>query len=186
MRNIRTRQAAWLVLPVAAVLTLAGCSDNKKSSADKSPSPTPSASTSPTAGAGNSPSAAPSVDTATFSADQKAAAAAYTTLFDAKATLDQRKAVIQNASAIDSLITTFATNPQMALVSSQVKDVKVNGDTADVTLDILLSGAPIAPNSSNQAIKVDGKWLVPTKVICGLGTQYLQVPAASLPPGCAS
>jgi hypothetical protein len=126
------------------------------------------------------------VNTATFSADQKGASDAYTKLFDAKASIDDRKALIQNSDQIQPLITALLGNPQISMVSSQVKDVKVNGDTADVKFDILLAGQPVATDQTAQAVKVNGKWLVSTKVICQLGSTYGQVPAASLPPACNS
>lgn len=194
MRDIRTRRMAWAALPIAGVLLLAGCGDDdKKDDTSSSPSApatsaaassAPATSASASASASGTGSAAPAgpADAATFTADQKAAAAAFTQMLDAKVPVDQRKAGIQDATAIAPLLDTLLANPSLGTASIKVNDVAVSGDNAVVSFDVLVSGAPFYPNQKGDAVKQNGKWLVGKKTVCGFGTG-LGIPA---PPACAS
>ncbi|MCF2532990.1 IseA DL-endopeptidase inhibitor family protein [Yinghuangia soli] len=184
---------AWAALPVAGILLLAGCGDDDKddkgssstapSSAPSSQAPAPS-SAAPTSAKPTGASSAPAgaVDQSTWSADQKAAAAAYGSLFDPKTPVADRKALITDSESIAPLIDGLLAHPVMGTASLKVKDVKVTGDKAAVTFDVLISGAPAYENRTGEAVKVDGKWKVSKSVICGFG-QGLGV---QLPPGCAA
>ncbi|MDI2126372.1 hypothetical protein [Yinghuangia seranimata] len=182
---------AWAVLPVAGVLMLAGCSDDKKddskssspsASAPAAQSSAPSAPSSAPAPASSAPAAG---NTATFNADQQAAAATVNKMFDGKQSVADRKALIQNADQIDPVIQALLTNPLIGQVSTTVKDAQLSGDKGAVTVDISAGGAVVAPSVPVEVVKKDGKWLVSAKMICGLASQYGGVPAASLPPACA-
>ncbi|MEU8132568.1 hypothetical protein [Streptodolium elevatio] len=193
MRDIRTRRMAWAALPVAGVLLLAGCGDDDKDEPKASPSASapatsaapsssaPATSASATGGSSSAPAGAPA-DPATFTADQKAAAASFTQMLDAKVPVDQRKAGIQDAAGIAPLLDQLLANPALGTASIKVNDVAVSGDKAVVSFDVIVGGAPFYPNQKGEAVKQDGKWLVGKKTVCGFGTG-LGIPA---PPACAS
>ncbi|WP_436773692.1 hypothetical protein [Yinghuangia sp. YIM S09857] len=185
---------AWAALPIAGVLLLAGCGDDDdKDEAKTSPSasapatggaPTTGApaTTPATGGAGSSAPAAGPADPATFTADQKAAATAYTQMLDTKVPVDQRKAGIQDAEGIAPLLNELLANPALGTASIKVNNVAVNGDKAQVTFDVIVGGAPFYPNQTGDAVKVDGKWLVGKKTVCGFGGGL----GITQPPACTS
>jgi hypothetical protein len=180
---------AWAVLPVAGVLVLAGCGDDDDKDESKA-SNTPSAAaqntgtaTAPAGGAAPSSSAPAAVNSATFTADQKAAAEAYMKVFDAKNPVDERKAYIQDASKINAMLDAMLSNPLVSQVSVKTNDVKINGDSGTVNFEVIVAGgaSPLAAYDG-AAVKQDGKWKVGAKTICTLAG-IAQVPAA---PECSS
>lgn len=181
---------AWAVLPVAGVLALAGCSDDKKDESKASNSPSAPAATTPaaTTGAPAAPTSAPAsapaaANSATFTADQKAAAEAYTKVFDAKSPAADRKAYIQDADKLSTMLDAMLSSPLVSQVSVQTNDVKVSGDNGTVNFQVLISGAPAPiPPYDGNVVKQGGKWKVGAKTICGLAG-IAQVTAA---PECAS
>lgn len=194
MRDIRTRRLAWAALPVAGVLLLAGCGDDddKKDDAKTSPSASAPATTAPATSAAptsaaptsSAPASAPAAaaNPATFSADQKGAADAYTKLFDPATPVDQRKALIQDADKLTTLIDTLLASPMASQVKFQVKDVKVEGDKATVTYDVLLGANPVVQNQPGPAVKQGGAWKVGAKTVCGMASYV----GATAPAECAS
>jgi hypothetical protein len=186
MRDIRTRRLAWAALPVAGVLLLAGCSDDDDDKGSDSTSPSASApATTPTGGATTgaattgastpSASAGGAVNPATFSADQKAAAAAYTTVLNPATSAADRKALIQDADKLSGMIDQLLANPLLTQVSAKTGDVKLTGDKGTVSFEILLNGAPAGmPAQDGPVVKQDGKWKVGAKTVCTLAP-YAQI-----------
>lgn len=185
---------AWAALPVAGVLLLAGCGDDdKKDDAKTSPSASAPATSAPATSAAAPSSAAPSssapasapaasANPATFSADQKGAADAYTKLFDPATPVDQRKALIQDADKLTTLIDTLLASPMASQVKFGVKDVKVEGDKATVTYDVLLGPSPVVQNQPGPAVKQGGQWKVGAKTVCGMASYV----GAVAPPECGA
>ncbi|GAA4953275.1 hypothetical protein GCM10023205_13170 [Yinghuangia aomiensis] len=183
MRNIGARRMAWAVLPVAGVLALAGCSDDKKDDSKASNSPaaqTPAATTGAPAAPTSAPASAPAaVNSATFTADQKAAAAAYQKVLDPKATVAERKALIQDADKLNTMLDAMLSSQLVSSVSIKTNDVKIDGDKGTVNFDILLGGAAGAvPPIDGNVVKQDGTWKVGGKTVCTLAG-YAQVPPAA-------
>ncbi|MGC0415049.1 hypothetical protein [Embleya sp. AB8] len=193
----RGARRAWLALPVAAVMVLSACS----SSDDKKDKSAPSA-TAPAAGASNPVASTPSTPgtsasapapggassappagagSTTLTGEEKKVADNWDKLFDANAPLDARKAVLENADKVGSLVDTLANSPVAKSVSAKTTAVKINGDSADVTFDILLAGAPALPAQNGKAVKQDGTWKVSLVTVCTL-VSLLQ--PGSAVPGC--
>lgn len=182
---------AWAALPVAGILVLAGCGDDDKGDAKSTPSPSapgtsaPATSAPATSAAPSAPasSAAGAVNTATFSADQKEAAAAYQKVFDAKTPVADRKALIQDSTKLSAMIDGMLSSQLVGSVTVKTNDVKLSGDKGAVNFEILLNGTPAGmPASDGPVVKQDGKWKVGAKTICTLAT-YAQVTPA---PECAT
>jgi hypothetical protein len=150
---------------------------------------------------GGSPSAKPTNSNPTASATASAepvsgsaAVAAITanwkTVFDGKAPLGRRLALVQNGSQLAAFVeaqskTSFgqAATGSTATVSS----VTVSSPTlASVHWELLLLGTPLLKNQVGNAVYLDGIWKVSTASFCGLA--YLVYPKDSpkLPAACRS
>jgi hypothetical protein len=175
---------AWAVLPVAGVLALAGCSDdkddNKASSSPSAPAAPPAATTGAPAAPTSAPASAPAaVNSATFTADQKAAAEAYQKVLDPKASVADRKALIQDADKLSTMLDAMLSSQLVSQVGVKTNDVKIDGDKGTVNFDILIGGAAGAvPPVDGVVVKQDGKWKVGGKTVCTLAG-YAQVPPAA-------
>jgi hypothetical protein len=188
---------AWLALPVAAVLVLAGCSDDKDDSKDSKSSPSASApaaqtnapaATTPAAPGGGATtpgggSSAPAPGGAALSGEEKKVADNWEKLFNAATPIPDRVALLENGDKMKGLVDTLAASPVAAQVSAKVKTVKISGDNADVTFDVLLAGAPVAADSPGKAVKQDGTWKVSVTTICGLVALLQQ---GTPVPGCSA
>ncbi len=178
---------AWAALPVAGVLLLAGCGDDDDGDDAQS---TPSASAPATSGApatsaapGTSAPAGGAVDPATFTADQKAAAAAYQKVFDAKTPAADRKALIQDSAKLSTMLDAMLGSSFVSTVSIKTNDVKLSGDTGTVNFEVLVGGNPVGmPATDGTVVKQDGQWKVGAKTVCTLAS-YAQIPAA---PECSA
>ncbi|OPC83453.1 hypothetical protein B4N89_23160 [Embleya scabrispora] len=189
---------ALLALPLVAVLVMSGCSsdddkdDKKDAKASQSASApaaggqtsaaTPPATASSPATAGGS-SGAPSTGggSTTLTGEEKKVADNWDKLFDNAQPLDARKAVLENADKMGALVETLANDPLAKSVTSKTTAVKINGDTADVTFDILLAGTPALPGQNGKAVKQDGTWKVSLGTVC---TLVGALKPGTVAPGC--
>ncbi len=147
--------AAALIVGVAA-----GCSDDDS---DSAPSTTSSVAAS-TSAAESSAAAAPADPAVT-----KEVTDAYTTFFNGKTPAADRTKLIENSEGFAQVLEGMAADPQAQGTTVNVKGVTLTDDTnADVTYDLLLNGAPVLPDQTGQAIKVDGSWRVATATFCAL------------------
>jgi hypothetical protein len=182
---------AWLALPVAAVLVLAGCSDDKDDSKDSKSAPSasaPAAQNSAPAPAGSTPAGGASSAPApgggtTLTGEEKKVADNWEKLFNAATPIPERVALLENGDKMTGLVDTLAKSPVAAQVSAKVKTVKISGDNADVTFDVLLAGNPVAADSPGKAVKQDGTWKVSVTTICGLVALLQQ---GTPVPGCSA
>jgi hypothetical protein len=62
----------------------------------------------------------------------------------------------------------MATGDSMGGVGVAVTDVVVNGETADVTYDLLFNGNPAYTGQTGTAVLTADGWKVPRDVFCGL------------------
>ncbi|WP_406287756.1 hypothetical protein [Embleya sp. NBC_00896] len=166
---------AWLALPVAAVLVLSGCGDDDDKDDKKSapsvtapaPAQTTPAATTPTTPAAGGTTAAPGGAT-TLTGEEKKVADNWDKLFDNTAALPDRKAVLENADKMGGLVDQLANDPMAKTVTSKTTAVKISGDNAEVTFDILLAGTPALPGQHGKAVKQDGTWKVSLSTVCTL------------------
>jgi hypothetical protein len=142
------------------------------------------------------PSASPKA-TATRSSEPVSGAAAvaaitanWKTVFNGKAPLDKRLALVQNGSQLAAFVqaqskTSFG---QAAMGSSaKVTSVLVSSPSqATVHWELLLLGTPLLKNQVGNAVYLDGIWKVSVASFCGLA--YLEYPKGSpkLPAACRS
>jgi len=166
---------AWAVLAATGCLALVACGGGGSTPA-RPASPKPSATTSaePVSGA-----AAVTVITANWK-----------TVFDGKAPLARRLALVQDGSQLTAFIEAQAKTSfgQAAMGSSATVGSVIISSPSQATVhwDLLLLGTPLLKNQVGSAIYLDGTWKVSIGSFCGLA--YLEFPKGSpkLPAACRS
>jgi hypothetical protein len=167
---------AWAVMAAAGCLILAACGGGSSSSAKPaSPSATASASTAePTSG----PAAVAAIT------------ANWKTVFNGKAPIPRRLALVQDGSQVAAFVQAQAKTSfgQAATGSTAtVSAVTITSPSqATVHWDLLLLGTPLLKNQVGTAVYQDGIWKVAIASFCGLA--YLEYPKGSpkLPAACRS
>jgi hypothetical protein len=113
--------------------------------------------------------AAESTLASTGDPDVDAVTTAFTVAFDSTSSYDEKAQYIDDPSGLEDTVATYmATGESMGGVSVAVTNVAVNGDTADVTYDLLFNGNPVYPNQTGSAIRTADGWKVPRDVFCTL------------------
>jgi hypothetical protein len=166
----------WAVMVAAGCLILAACGGASSSSAKPaSPAATPSASTAePTSG----PAAVAAIT------------ANWKTVFNGKAPIPRRLALVQDGSQVAAFVQAQAKTSfgQAATGSTAtVSAVTITSPSqATVHYQVLLLGTPLLKNQVGTAIYQDGIWKVAIASFCGLA--YLEYPKGSLklPAACRS
>ena len=166
---------AWAALAAAGCLILAACGGGGS---------TPAASASP------KPAATTPAEPVSGAAAVAAITANWKTVFNGKAPLDKRLALVETGSQLAAFVqaqskTSFG---QAAMGSSaKVTSVLISSPSqATVHWDLLLLGTPLLKNQVGSAVYLDGVWKVSIASFCGLA--YLEYPKGSskLPAACRS
>lgn len=177
-------------IPMALVLTLAGCGggggdDNQAATSSSASTTTAAPTTSSTAGSATSTS---SGATGTAASEAEAQITQNWELFFKGSTPAQQKIdLLQNGDQFAQLIQAQAQSPLAQQTAAQVSKVTVTGpDTAQVGYDILLGTTPALQDQTGQAVLVDGVWKVGDQSFCSLlalqGAAPPMCPAASSAP----
>jgi len=167
---------AGAVLAAAGCLALAACGGGSPAAKPSSPKPTASA-----------PASAEPVSGAAAVA---AITANWKTVFDGKAPLDRRLALVQNGSQLAAFVQAQAKTSfgQAAMGSSAAVNSVIISSPSQATVhwDLLLLGTPLLKNQVGNAVYLDGVWKVSVASFCGLA--YLEYPKGSpkLPAACRS
>jgi hypothetical protein len=171
------RQAS-AVVAAAGCLTLAACGGGG-SPAAKPATPKPASST-------------VAAEPASGAAAVAAITANWKTVFNGKAPIPRRLALVQNGSQLTTFIeatakTSFgqAAAGSTATVSSVIiSSAQATVSQATVHWNLLLLGTPLLKNQVGNAVYLDGVWKVSIASFCGLA--YLEYPKGSpqLPAAC--
>ena len=164
------------MLAATGCLILAACGGSSSSSAKPaSPPATASASTAePTSG----PAAVAAIT------------ANWKTVFDGKAPLSRRLALVPNGSQLTAFVQAQAKTSfgQAAMGSTATVSAVLISSPAQATVhwDLLLLGTPVLKNQVGNAVYLNGVWKVSIGSFCGLA--YLEYPkgSAKLPAACRS
>jgi hypothetical protein len=107
---------------------------------------------------------------ATFPADspEAAAAAAYETVFDSAASMEQKAPHIEGAEALEAVLAQYAeVGTQFGGFTVQVKSVAITGETAAVTYDLHFGGTKRYTDLTGAIEDRDGTWTVTRAELCG-------------------
>jgi len=174
-RDLR-RVPAALAATGCLVLAVGGCGGGGTSSPAKSASPTVSATAAaePTSGA----------------AAVAAITANWKTVFDGKAPIPSRLALVQDGPQVAAFVEAQAKTSFGQAATGSTATVEsvtlASGSQATVHYDVLLLGTPLLKKQVGTAIYLDGVWKVAIGSFCGLA--YLDFPKGSsqLPAVCRS
>jgi hypothetical protein len=100
----------------------------------------------------------------------------------------KRVQLLQNGSQFSSAVSSFASSPLAAAVTSKVDSVALSSATeAKVKYDLSAAGTTVASGASGTAVLQNGTWKVGDDVFCGLLTEAksagLTIP---VPSACSS
>ena len=166
------RQAS-AALAATGCLILAACGGGSSPSA-KSASPKPTASAEPVSG----------------SAAVAAITANWKTVFNGKAPIPRRLALVQDGSQVAAFVEALAKTSFGAAAAGSTATVTsvaiTSPSQATVHWDLLLLGTPLLKNQVGTAVYLNGTWKVAIASFCGL--VYLEYPkgSAKLPAACRS
>jgi hypothetical protein len=167
---------AWAALAAAGCLILAACGGSSPSAKPASPKPSASAT------AAAEPTSGPAA-VAAITANWK-------TVFNGKAPIPRRLALVQNGEQVAAFVEAQAKTSfgQAATGSTAtVSAVAITSPSqATVHYQVLLLGTPLLKNQVGTAIYLNGIWKVAIASFCGLA--YLEYPkgSAKLPAVCRS
>ena len=167
---------AWAALAVAGCLILAACGGGSTSAKPASPKPSASAT------AAAEPTSGPAA-VAAITANWK-------TVFNGKAPLPSRLALVQDGSQVAAFVEAQAKTSFGQAAAGSTATVSLVSITspsqATVHYEVLLLGTPLLKNQVGTAIYLDGIWKVAIASFCGLA--YLEYPkgSAKLPAACRS
>lgn len=187
--NIRPIRASLAVAATVSCLALAACSSGSSSTSSAPPASTTSAAASASAAASSASASASASATAAASGassnipagltgDAKTVATNWVAFFDPATPTATKLTLLQNGSKFSSVLAGEATNAQAKETAAQVTAVTVNGSTASVTWNLLLSGFPVVKAQQGQALLSNGTWQVADASFCGLLSMQPPVPAA--------
>jgi hypothetical protein len=167
---------ALAALAAAGCLILAACGGGSSSSHPPSASPTASTSTAaePTSGP----------------AAEAAITANWKTVFNGKAPIPQRLALVQDGAQVAAFVQAQAKTSFGAAATGSTATVSAvtitSPSQATVHYEVLLLGTPLLKNQVGTAVYENGVWKVAIASFCGLA--YLEYPKGSpkLPAACRS
>ena len=169
---------AWAALAAAACLIVAACGGGSHPSSTKPASPGPIASATRAAEPVSGPAAVAVIR------------ANWQTVFNGKASIPSRLALVQDGSQVAAFVeaqakTSFgqAASGSTATISSVTI---MSASRATVDYEVLLLGTPLLKNQVGTAVYLNGVWKVAIASFCGLA--YLEYPKGSpkLPAVCRS
>jgi hypothetical protein len=171
------RQAS-AALAATGCLILAACGGGSSHSPAKSASPKPTASATAAAEPVSGPAAVAAIT------------ANWKTVFNGKAPLPRRLALVQNGPQVAAFVNAQAKTSFGAAAAGSTATVTsvtiTSPSQATVQWDLLLLGTPLLKNQVGTAVYLNGTWKVAIASFCGLA--YLEYPKGSpkLPAACRS
>ncbi len=144
-----------------------------------SPDGSPGAASAPSSAAPSSPGTGSTADAAAQ------ITANWEKFFDASTPVTEKVKLLQNGTALESAIKTFASFPLASGIGAKVTNVTVTSATkAAVTYNLTSSGgSALLSNQKGVAVYQDGTWKVGDESLCGL---FRLIPGGTVPAACNS
>ena len=96
---------------------------------------------------------------------------AYEIVFSSETTYEEKAPLIDDPTGLEETVAKYQeTGESMGGVGMAAKSVTINGDTADVTYDLLFGGTPSYTDLPGDAVLIDGTWKVTRTMFCSLMT----------------
>lgn len=161
-----------LLLVVLAVVA-AACSESEAAETATTAAPSPTTTTvAPTT------TAAPATTTTAADAggiapgedaDVDAVVLAYQIVFSSETGYEEKAPHIDDPSGLEQTVADYQeTGESMGGVELAPTSVTINGDTADVTYDLLFGGTPTYPDLTGDAVLIDDTWKITREMFCAV------------------
>lgn len=173
-RSGRRLAAACAASVACLTLALGACSSSGSTS-----SAAASSAAATSAPAATSAAASPSASAATFTGTAKTIADNWVKFFSPSTSATDKASLLQDGSTFTSVLQAQSSSAQSKATSVKVDAVtNITATSADVTWDLLLSGATALPNQKGTAVFQDGTWKVSKTSFCSLLSLQPPAPAA--------
>ncbi len=161
-----------LLLVVLAVMA-AACSESEAAETATTAGPSPTTTTvAPTT------TAAPATTTTAADAggivpgedaDVDAVVLTYQIVFSSETGYEEKAPYIDDPSDLEQTVADYQENGEsMGGVELAPTSVTINGDTADVTYDLLFGGTPAYPDLTGDAVLIDDAWKITRDMFCAM------------------
>lgn len=98
-----------------------------------------------------------------------AVATAFMVAFDSTTDYEAKLPYVDDLAGLEDTVTRYMEQGEaMGGVSVVIKDVVVNGDSADVFYDLMFNNRPTYPDLSSTAVLTDDGWKVPRNKFCSM------------------
>jgi hypothetical protein len=176
--EVRLKRILLLVVVLAAIATACSETDAAETAATE---PTPSTTT--TTAAPTTTTAAPTTTvpatTTTVAdsggiipgedADVDAVVLTYEIVFSSETGYEEKAPYIDDPEGLEQTVADYQeTGESMGGVALAPKSVTIDGDTADVTYDLLFGGTPTYPDLSGDAVLIDETWKITRDMFCAM------------------
>lgn len=102
-------------------------------------------------------------------ADVDAVMLTYQIVFSSETGYDEKAPYIDDPTGLEQTVADYQeTGDSMGGVALVPSSVTVNGDTADVTYDLLFGGTPTYPDLTGDAVLIDDTWKVTRVMFCAM------------------
>jgi hypothetical protein len=101
--------------------------------------------------------------------DVDAVVLAYQIVFSSETGYEEKVPYLEEPDGLEETVAMYQeTGESMGGVALAASSVTINGDTADVTYDLLFGGTPTYPDLSGDAVLRDGTWKITRDMFCAM------------------
>ena len=101
--------------------------------------------------------------------DVDAVVLAYQIVFSSETRYEEKVPYLEEPDGLEETVAMYQeTGESMGGVALAASAVTINGDTADVTYDLLFGGTPTYPDLSGDAVLRDGTWKITRDMFCAM------------------
>jgi hypothetical protein len=175
------RVSVFLAVALAVVAAGCGGSDTADEPAtSEAPAPTTTIATTTTAPTTTTTTASTTTVAATTTvagggivpgedADVDAVVNAYQIVFSSETTYDEKVPYLVEPEGLEETVSQYQqTGDAMGGVELAPSAVTINGETAEVTYDLLFGGTPTYPDLVGDAVLIDETWMITRDMFCGM------------------
>lgn len=102
-------------------------------------------------------------------ADVDAVVSTYQIVFSSETEYEEKAPYIEDPAGLEQTVADYQeTGESMGGVALAPTSVTINGDTADVTYDLLFGGTPTYPDLTGDAVLVDETWKITREMFCAM------------------
>ncbi len=102
-------------------------------------------------------------------ADVDAVVLTYQIVFSSETGYDEKAPYLEDPAGLEQTVADYQeTGESMGGVALAPTAVTINGETADVTYDLLFGGTPTYPDLAGDAVLVDDTWKITREMFCAM------------------